>query len=120
MTCLAAAGYRSLHDVIIALGLLTLITGGNGSGKSSLSRSLGLLSEAAKGRLIATLANEGGLSSTMWAGPERFSSEMISGRERATGTVRSGQNRSARQRELSGVILGGSGVTLSHYPRPSI
>jgi len=90
ITRLAVAGYRSLRDVVLELGQLTLITGGNGSGKSSLYRSLRLLSEAAQGRLIATLAGEGGLSSTMWAGPEKFSREMLSGRQRITGTVRSG------------------------------
>ncbi|PEQ10204.1 ATP-binding protein [Novosphingobium sp. PC22D] len=86
----AVAGYRSLRDVVLELGQLTLITGSNGSGKSSLYRSLRLLSETAQGRLIATLAAEGGLSSTMWAGPEKFSRDMLSGKERVTGTVRSG------------------------------
>ena len=90
ITRLAVAGYRSLRDIVIELGQLSLITGGNGSGKSSLYRALRLLSEAAQGRLIATLANEGGLSSTMWAGPEKLSRDMLSGREKVTGTVRSG------------------------------
>lgn len=90
ITRLAVAGYRSLRDVVLELGQLTLIAGSNGSGKSSLYRSLRLLSETAQGRLIATLAAEGGLSSTMWAGPEKFSRDMLSGRERVTGTVRSG------------------------------
>ncbi len=90
ITRLAVAGYRSLRDVALELGQLTLITGGNGSGKSNLYRSLRLLSEAAQCRLIATLAGEGGLSSAIWAGPEKFSRDMLSGKERVTGTVRSG------------------------------
>lgn len=90
ITRLAVAGYRSLRDVVLEIAQLTLITGANGSGKSSLYRSLRLLAEAAQGRLIASLAAEGGLSSTLWAGPERFSREMVSGAQPVQGTVRSG------------------------------
>ena len=89
ITRLAVAGYRSLRDVVLEVAQLTLITGANGSGKSSLYRSLRLLAEAAQGRLIASLAAEGGLSSTLWAGPERFSREMKSGAQPVQGTVRS-------------------------------
>jgi predicted ATPase len=89
ITRLAVAGYRSLREVVLELGQLTLITGSNGSGKSSLYRSLRLLSEAAQGRLIATLAAEGGLLSTLWAGPESFSKGMICGETEITGTRRS-------------------------------
>ena len=39
--------------------------------------------------MIASLAAEGGLSSTLWAGPEKFSREMISGDRPVQGTVRS-------------------------------
>ncbi|MGV3481032.1 MAG: AAA family ATPase [Sphingobium sp.] len=89
ITRLAVAGYRSLRDIVLEMGQLTLITGANGSGKSSLYRALRLLAETAQGRLIATLAAEGGLSSTLWAGPERFSREMLSGERPVQGTVRS-------------------------------
>jgi predicted ATPase len=89
ITRLAVAGYRSLRDVVLEVSRLTLITGPNGSGKSSLYRSLRLLAEAAQGRLIASLAAEGGLTSTLWAGPEKFSREMISGDQPVQGTVRS-------------------------------
>jgi predicted ATPase len=87
---LAVAGYRSLRNVVLELDRLTLITGANGSGKTSLYRSLRLLADAAQGRLIASLAEEGGLSSTLWAGPEQFSREMVSGTRPVQGTVRSG------------------------------
>ena len=90
ITRLAVAGYRSLRDVVLEIDQLTLISGGNGSGKSSLYRALRLLAEAAQGRLIASLAAEGGLSSTLWAGPEKFSREMIGGTRPVQGTVRSG------------------------------
>lgn len=87
---LAVAGYRSLRDIVLELGALTIVSGPNGSGKSSLYRALRLLSEAAQGRLVASLAAEGGLSSTLWAGPEQFSREMRSGAVSIQGTIRSG------------------------------
>jgi len=90
ITRLAISGYRSLRDLTVELGALNVVTGANGSGKSSLYRSLRLLSEAAQGRLIASLAMEGGLSSTLWAGPESISREMKSGRHPIQGTVRKG------------------------------
>lgn len=62
--------YRSLRRLILPLGGLTVITGANGSGKSSLYRSLRLLADAARDGAVAALAGEGGLSSTMWAGPQ--------------------------------------------------
>ena len=85
---LAIEGYRSLRNVVIDLGPLTVVTGANGSGKSSLYRALRLLSDVAQGRIIASLAAEGGLSSTLWAGPEAFSREMKSGARPVQGTVR--------------------------------
>ncbi len=90
ITRLAVSGYRSLRDLVLELGPLTIITGPNGSGKSSLYRALRLLSEIAQGRLVAAIANEGGLASTLWAGPERFSRAMLQGAAPVQGTVRSG------------------------------
>ena len=90
ITCLAVSGYRSLRDIRVALGPLNIVTGANGSGKSSLYRALRLLSEVAQGRAIASLAAEGGLTSTLWAGPESFSRGMRSGETPVQGTVRAG------------------------------
>lgn len=90
ITALAVSGYRSLRDVKLELGPLNVVTGANGSGKSSLYRSLRLLSEVAQGRAIASLAAEGGLTSTLWAGPEKISGQMRSGDVPVQGTVRSG------------------------------
>lgn len=73
---LAIAGYRSIRELVLPLAQLTLVTGRNGTGKSSFYRSLRLLTEVAEDRVVATLAAEGGLPSTLWAGPERFSREM--------------------------------------------
>jgi predicted ATPase len=88
ITCLSVAGYRSLRNVKLELGPLNIVTGANGSGKSSLYRSLRLLSEVAQGRAIASLAAEGGLTSTLWAGPEKISHQMRAGEVPVQGTVR--------------------------------
>ncbi|WP_062230173.1 AAA family ATPase [Aureimonas sp. N4] len=89
LTTLAVANYRSLRDLVIPLGRLTLVTGANGSGKTSLYRALRLLAETAQGRLIATLAQEGGFTSTLWAGPETISRTMRQGRVPIQGGPRS-------------------------------
>ena len=89
ITSLAVSGYRSLKDVKLELGPLNVVTGANGSGKSSLYRSLRLLAEVAQGRVIASLASEGGLESTLWAGPEKFSRAMRDGEHPIQGTRRS-------------------------------
>ena len=76
---LAVANYRSIRSLVMPLEQLNLITGANGSGKSSLYRSLRLLAEAAQGGIVSSLAREGGLSSTLWAGPETISRAMKMG-----------------------------------------
>lgn len=85
---LAVSGYRSLRDLALPLAPLTVITGANGSGKTSLYRALRLLGDVAQGRAISSLAAEGGLSSTLWAGPEELSRGMKAGEVAITGTVR--------------------------------
>lgn len=76
---LAIGNYRSLLDLKIPFGGLNVITGENASGKSNLYKALRLLSETAQGGVINSLAREGGLESTFWAGPETISSEMRDG-----------------------------------------
>ncbi|WP_433695286.1 AAA family ATPase [Paraburkholderia phenoliruptrix] len=88
LSALAIAGYRSLRELIVPLGRLNVITGANGSGKSSVYRSLRLVAETARGGVIPSLAREGGLPSTLWAGPERFSRDMLSGAAEVQGTRR--------------------------------
>ena len=73
---LAVANYRSINKLVMPLGRLNLITGANGSGKSNLYRALRLLAETAQGGVVNALAKEGGLDSTLWAGPERISRRM--------------------------------------------
>ncbi|MFA8324797.1 AAA family ATPase [Burkholderia ubonensis] len=87
---LAIANYRSLRELIVPLAALNVVTGPNGSGKSSVYRALRLLADTAQGRVIPSLAREGGLPSTLWAGPERFSRSMLAGDAPVTGTVRNG------------------------------
>ena len=67
---LSISGYRSLRDIRLELGAFTVVTGANGSGKSSLYRALRLLADIAQGRIIQSLALEGGFPSALWAGPE--------------------------------------------------
>jgi predicted ATPase len=88
LTVLAVAGYRSLRDLAIPLRRLNLITGPNGSGKSNLYRALRLLAETAQGRVIPSLAREGCLQSTLWAGPETISRAMKRGEQPVQGGSR--------------------------------
>ena len=81
LTTLAVSGYRSLRDVAVPLGALTVVTGANGSGKSNLYRALRLLASAGSGDIVGALAREGGLPSALWAGPEHGGGQ---------GTVRQG------------------------------
>ena len=85
---LAIGDYRSLRDLVLGLQPLTLVTGANGSGKSNVYRALRLLADAAQGQLVPSLAREGGLSSTLWAGPEEPSRAMRSGEHPVQGTPR--------------------------------
>ncbi|MFS2317032.1 AAA family ATPase [Maricaulis sp. D1M11] len=85
---LAVSGYRSLRELVLPLDQITLVTGANGSGKSSLYRSIRLLCDVAQGRAIGSLAAEGGLDSTLWAGPETISRAMKRGEVPVQGTRR--------------------------------
>src|SRR5690606_38154996 len=84
----AVAGYRSLRELILPLQRLNVVTGPNGSGKSSFYRALRLLADAAQGRIVQSLAAEGGLQSTLWAGPESFSRAMQASEAPVQGTCR--------------------------------
>jgi predicted ATPase len=90
ISTLAIYNYRSLRDFVVPLRALNVITGPNGSGKSNVYRALRLLADIAQGRIILSLAREGGLQSTLWAGPEAFSRSVRSGELPVQGTVRKG------------------------------
>ena len=79
ITTLAVSNYRSLLDLRVPFGPLNVITGENASGKSNLYKALRLLSETAQGGVVHSLAREGGLASTFWAGPEQLSKAMRTG-----------------------------------------
>ncbi|WP_405057148.1 AAA family ATPase [Kribbella sp. NBC_01505] len=85
LTTLAVENYRSLRRVVMPLRGLNVVTGANGTGKSSLYRALRLLADASRNGAVAALAKEGGLGSTLWAGPE-----FVRKGRAAQGTTRSG------------------------------
>jgi predicted ATPase len=90
LTTIAIENYRSLRDLRLPLAQLNVVTGANGTGKSNLYRALRLLADCASGRVISSLAREGGLESVLWAGPEHFGAAVRSGQHPVQGTVRSG------------------------------
>ena len=79
LTTLSINNYRSILNMVIPLGPLNVITGSNGSGKSNLYKALRLLAETAQGGVVNSLASEGGLNSTFWAGPETITDRMRKG-----------------------------------------
>ena len=79
----------ALLSPLLAIAL-TVVTGANGSGKSSLYRSLRLLADAARNGAVAALAREGGLPSTVWAGPEGGSRFKAKSNRPVQGTTRTG------------------------------
>ena len=85
LSTLAIENYRSLRHVVLPLGGLNVVTGANGSGKSNLYRALRLLAESSRNGAVAALAREGGLPSTLWAGPENVSRAMLAGEHRGAG-----------------------------------
>jgi predicted ATPase len=80
----AIRGYRSLRELVLPLRRMTVITGANGTGKSSLYRALRLLADSGRGEVIRSFAREGGVESAMWAGPEHLAGA------RRTGTAQGG------------------------------
>lgn len=85
---IAIQGYRSLRELVLPLDQLTVITGANGSGKSSVYRSLRLLADAAQNSVVASLAREGGLPSTFWAGPETIARSVRRGEHAVEGLAK--------------------------------
>jgi predicted ATPase len=88
LTAVAISNYRSLRNFVVPLQNLNVVTGANGSGKSSFYRALRLLGDTAQGRVIPSLAREGGLQSTLWAGPEQISRAVRRGDFPVEGTPR--------------------------------
>ncbi|SFV29618.1 Predicted ATPase [Devosia crocina] len=63
--------YRSVRTIRFPLRRLTVLTGGNGVGKTNLYRALELVRAAATGELTMSIAREGGLASAIWAGERK-------------------------------------------------
>lgn len=64
-------GYRSLLDLRVSFGRITVVTGGNGVGKSNLYRALAMLQHMARGSFAEAVESEGGMPGMMWAGLRR-------------------------------------------------
>ncbi len=90
ITALAIEGYRSLRRLVLPLAPLNVVTGPNGSGKSSLYRALRLLADASRNGAVAALAREGGLPSTLWAGPAVIGRAVRRGEHPVQPTARTG------------------------------
>ena len=110
----AVHGYRSLRELVLPLGQLSVITGANGSGKSSVYRSLHLLADVAQNAVVASLAREGGLPSTFWAGPESIARSVRQGTHAVEGLAK---------RNAASLKLGFGGDTFGYsidlgYPPP--
>jgi predicted ATPase len=88
LTTLAVANYRSLRSFVAPLRALNVITGPNGSGKSNVYRALRLLAETAKGGVVAALSRDGGLESTLWAGPKQIAASVRRGEHEVQGGPR--------------------------------
>lgn len=67
---------------------MTVVTGANGTGKSSVYRALRLLAEVSRNGAVGALARQGGLASTLWAGPQELGRAAREGRHPVQGTVR--------------------------------
>ncbi len=111
----AVHGYRSLRELVLPLGQLSVITGANGSGKSSVYRSLRLIADVGQNSVVASLAREGGLPSTFWAGPEIIARSVRQGAHSVEGLAK---------RNVASLKLGfggdtyGYGIDLGYPPGP--
>lgn len=85
---IAVRGYRSLRDIVLPLDRLSIVTGANGTGKSSVYRALRLLADCGRGEVIGSLAREGGLESVLWAGPEQLGGARRGGKAQGTARTR--------------------------------
>ena len=111
----AVQGYRSLREFVLPLGQLSVITGANGSGKSSVYRSLRLLADVAQNAVVASLAREGGLPSTFWAGPETIARSVRQGTHAVEGLVK--RNSASLKLGFGGDTYGYS-IDLGYPPPP--
>jgi predicted ATPase len=113
LTALAVENYRSLRRLVLPVERLNVVTGANGSGKSSLYRALRLLADSARNGAVAALAREGGLTSTLWAGSPRAGRSLRQGRPLVHG--------GAERRLLLGFATGDFGYAMDlGLPPPAL
>ena len=115
MRTVAVQGYRSLRELVLPLGQMSVITGANGSGKSSVYRSLRLLADVAQNAVVASLAREGGLPSTFWAGPETIARSVRQGTHAVEGLAK--RHTASLKLGFGGDIYGYS-IDLGYPPGP--
>ena len=88
ISTLAIENYRSIRRLVMPLKGVNVVTGANGTGKSSLYRALRLLADSSHNGAVAALAREGGLGPTLWAGPEAGRAAPIDGAIQLRGPIR--------------------------------
>lgn len=71
-------GYRSVRELRLKLRQINVLIGPNASGKSNLYNSVFLLAKAAAGGFARVIADEGGMSSVLWAGERKTRSILSS------------------------------------------
>ena len=71
LTRLTASGFRSIREIDMELGDLTVLVGANGSGKSNFVAFFNLLSFMVTGSLQLCIGRKGGGSSLLHYGPKR-------------------------------------------------
>lgn len=62
------SGYRSLKDIRLKLGDVTIVVGPNGCGKSNIYQAVQMMASAASGQFARRIVEEGGMKSIVWAG----------------------------------------------------
>src|SRR3569833_1880513 len=107
-------GLQVFPRLVLPLVQLSVITGANGSGKSSVYRSLRLLADVALNAVVASLAREGGLPSTFWAGPKTIARSVRQGTHPVEGLAK---------RDVASLKLGFGGDSYGYsidlgYPPP--
>ena len=84
---LAISGYRSLRN-IVSYGTVESGHGRQRTGNQAFIARCGCLADAALNTVVASLAREGGLPSTLWAGPETIARSVRQGEHPVQGTPR--------------------------------
>ena len=64
-------GYRSVRDLRLELGQITVVRGANGVGKTNLYRAIQTLAATTNRDFLQSVALEGGMDSMCWAGSRK-------------------------------------------------